>query len=200
VSLHQFTSGHFDQTGGTKRSGLFNFFLLSNFFLSQTTQIKSGRRCTERARQSKFFNKPYKKASTVEDFFASKLRHKLRSQRVLHRASFRTPCTSVRWRARPMNFRFRLNDELAGHRVTRCRNEARRAHVKPFFTASRRHGGAGTTCTETFSWLKASAGPSQEPESGEAFSCSRATATEICSLPTSLLFVGSKPRHPAPGR
>ena len=60
--------------------------------------------------------------------------------------------------------------------------------------------GAGTTCTETFSSRKASAGPSQEPESGEAFSCSRATATEICSLPTGLLLVGSKPRHPAPGK
>jgi glutaminase len=43
-------------------------------------------------------------------------------------------------------------------------------------------------------------GPSQVPESGEAFWCSLATATDTCSKPTSLLLVGSKPHQPAPGR
>src|SRR6516164_4056735 len=58
---------------------------------------------------------------------------------------------------------------------------------------------SGTTCTDACIPLKASAGPSQAPESGEAFSCSRATATETCSLPAILLLVGSKPCQPAPG-
>jgi hypothetical protein len=55
------------------------------------------------------------------------------------------------------------------------------------------HGDAGIdmTCTDTFIRLNASAGPSHVPESGEAFSCSRVTATGICSLPTILLLVGS---------
>ena len=34
------------------------------------------------------------------------------------------------------------------------------------------------TSTDTSMWSKAFAGPSHEPESGQAFSCSRATATE----------------------
>ena len=42
-------------------------------------------------------------------------------------------------------------------------------------------------------------GPLPRPEIGEAFSCSRATATETCSLPTILSLVGSKPCQPAPG-
>ena len=58
---------------------------------------------------------------------------------------------------------------------------------------------SATTCTETSIRSQASCGPSQKPERGEALSCSRATATETCSEPTSLLFVGSKPRQPAPG-
>src|SRR5215831_16607983 len=58
---------------------------------------------------------------------------------------------------------------------------------------------SGTTCTAASILLKASAGPCQEPESGEAFSCSRATATETCSPPTILLLVGSNPCQPAPG-
>ena len=57
----------------------------------------------------------------------------------------------------------------------------------------------GTTCTETSMRLKAFDGPAHVPASGDAFSCSRATATEMCSLPTSLLLVGSKPCQPAPG-
>jgi len=55
------------------------------------------------------------------------------------------------------------------------------------------------TCTETSIRSKASGGPSHVPERGQAFSCSRATPTETCSKPASLLFVGSKPRQPAPG-
>ena len=47
--------------------------------------------------------------------------------------------------------------------------------------------------------LKAFAGPSHTPEIGHARSCSRATATVICSSPTILLLVGSKPCQPAPG-
>ena len=58
----------------------------------------------------------------------------------------------------------------------------------------------GRTCTDTSIRLKALAGPSHAPESGAAFSCSRVTATETCSLPTILLLVGSKPCQPAPGR
>ena len=56
-----------------------------------------------------------------------------------------------------------------------------------------------TTCTETCMDSNAFASPDQLPESGEALSCSRATATEICSLPARLLLVGSKPCQPAPG-
>src|ERR1700722_11025049 len=56
-----------------------------------------------------------------------------------------------------------------------------------------------TTCTDTSILLNAFAGPSHAPETAQAFSCSRATATETCSLPASLLLVGSKPRQPAPG-
>ena len=36
-------------------------------------------------------------------------------------------------------------------------------------------------------------------QTGMAFSCSRATATAMCSLPAILLLVGSKPCQPAPG-
>ena len=55
------------------------------------------------------------------------------------------------------------------------------------------------TCTETSIRSNASEGPDQAPESGQAFSCSRATPTETCSEPASLWLVGSKPRQPAPG-
>src|SRR5271154_258587 len=48
----------------------------------------------------------------------------------------------------------------------------------------------GTTWTETSMRSKASVGPDHAPEIGEAFDCSRATATETCSLPASLLLVG----------
>jgi len=60
-------------------------------------------------------------------------------------------------------------------------------------------GGSETTCTDTTMRSKALAGPSQLPASGQAFSCSRATATDTCSKPASLLFVGSNPRQPVPG-
>jgi hypothetical protein len=56
-----------------------------------------------------------------------------------------------------------------------------------------------TTCTETSIRSKAPGSPSQLPESGDAFSCSRATATATCSEPTGLLLVGSKPSQPLPG-
>ena len=56
-----------------------------------------------------------------------------------------------------------------------------------------------TTCTETSMRSKAPGSPSQLPESGDAFSCSRATATATCSEPTGLLLVGSKPSQPLPG-
>src|SRR5215510_16289594 len=39
------------------------------------------------------------------------------------------------------------------------------------------------------------AGPVHVPDSGDAFSCSRATATEMPSLPASLLLVGSNEVH-----
>jgi hypothetical protein len=42
------------------------------------------------------------------------------------------------------------------------------------------------TCTETSIRSNASEGPDQAPESGQAFSCSRATPTETCSKPASL--------------
>ena len=59
---------------------------------------------------------------------------------------------------------------------------------------------SATTCSDTSMRSKAFAGPDQVPASGDAFSCSRATATEMCSVPASLLLVGSKPCQPAPGR
>jgi hypothetical protein len=58
---------------------------------------------------------------------------------------------------------------------------------------------SANTCTDTAIPLKAFTGPSHTPDTGHALSCSRATATEMCSLPTILLFVGSKPCQPASG-
>ena len=102
-----------------------------------------------------------------------------------------------------------------GHK-RRCRATPRVQPAGPCrccreFLIGRADGGAGlssrgepahraTTCTETCIRSNAPAGPAHEPESGIAFSCSRATATEMCSLPARLLFVGSKPCQPAPGR
>src|SRR5208283_1653194 len=73
------------------------------------------------------------------------------------------------------------------------------ASPAPFELPPFRDRHSATTCTETSIRSQASDGPAQEPESGEAWSCSRATPTETCSEPASLLFVGSKPRQPAPG-
>src|SRR5690606_33576460 len=74
----------------------------------------------------------------------------------------------------------------------------RRLPQRKMLRKSQRH--APTTCTETSIPLNAPDEPAQVPASGIALSCSRATATETCSPPASLLLVGSKPRHPAPGR
>src|SRR5262245_4490889 len=77
------------------------------------------------------------------------------------------------------------------HELTRRRQSVMSAALVDFGRGRFDARHSGTTCTDTSIRLKAFAGPSHAPESGEAFSCSRATATETCSVPTILLFVGS---------
>ena len=77
--------------------------------------------------------------------------------------------------------------EIAGFNWNDDDKTASRASViDGGFSCSHDDAGIDMTCTETFIRLNASAGPSHVPESGEALSCSRVTATGMCSLPTIL--------------
>src|SRR3977135_4345236 len=107
----------------------------------------------------------------------------------------------IRSENEPAVLRALVIQDHANSPVARKKQEHRLAGEVPetFAPNTPREIHTSTTCTITSIRSKASAGPSHTPLNGEAFSASRATATETWSQPTKLLFVGSNPRQPAPG-